>query len=618
MRTFLCLLDLDGHGISERVMRTSESRLRNRSLQLHWQAFDQAAVLTAWDDPNGAPLVASDGPRIAVGVARFDNRSEIERLTGPGTGDLTDLALALRAVTRLGSECIPQLLGDFGFLVWDARARSAVAVCDALAVKKLYYAQRNGLLAFADHAEALAVGDGYEVRFLAEQVAACEPSPDLTVYSGVKALPGGTMATLARGRLTTRRYWDPEQIAQDLRPKITEREVVEEFRRLFVEAVRSRLSTDGESWAQLSGGLDSSSVVSVAQWLVEGGTIDRGLEGTVTYVDREATAADERHYSNPVVTRWRLRNETIVDPPMWYDQRHPVPHFDQPRPNFMFYPREIRLGEIVRRSGARVLLTGQGPDEYLRGSMFFFADWLAQGRLGSAVREMARWAAIGRVSLWQLAYRNAVMPLLPRRLRQMVGPEVTRLPPWINPTTARRFELHARSYELALYAGSLGHKYQQSTVKGVSVLAATTGHLVLDDVLDVRHPFLDRRLVEFGLRLPPEMTTQPYAGKWVLREAMRGIVPEVVRTRVGKATQAERHAWALTAQQSLLEPLVREPILEALGVVDGAKLRAAFYNMARQPRRRNDPHAVMGQVLAIEAWLQIGAGRWPRGLPHYL
>jgi asparagine synthase (glutamine-hydrolysing) len=391
---------------------------------------------------------------------------------------------------------------------------------------------------------------------------------------------------------------------------------VEEFRRLFIEAVRSRLPEQSHAWAQLSGGLDSSSVASVVQWLTAGGTISHGLGGTVTYVDRQDTASDEREYSDLVVNRWQLRNETVIDPPMWYDERYAPPRLDQPRHNFMFYPRECRLCEIVGRAGGRVLLTGQGPDEYLRGSMFFFADWLAQGRIGPTVREMAHRAAIGRVSLWNLAYQNAVMPLLPYRLRLRLGSEVTRLPAWVRPAIARRYALQERSYELSLYAGPVRHKYRHSMIKGIDVLAATIGHLVLDDHLDVRHPFLDRRLVEFGLGLPPELTTQPHAGKWVLREAMRGIVPDVVRTRVGKGTQAERHAWALTAQRPLLEPLVREPILADLGVVDGARLRSAFDAMPHQPRRMNDPHAAMEQVLAIEAWLQIRTGRWPRGLLH--
>lgn len=229
---------------------------------------------------------------------------------------------------------------------------------------------------------------------------------------------------------------------------------------------------------------------------------------------------------------------------------------------------------------------------------------------------MVRWAAIGRVSFWELAYRNALVPLIPGGLQRWIGPGVARLPAWVRPEIAKRYDLGRRRYELALSGGPIGGKYRHTMLRSVVALSKSIGHLLLDDRLDVRHPFLDRRLVELGLQLPPELTTRPYAGKWVLREAMRGILPEPVRTRVGKGSQNERHAWSLTAQRPLLEPLVRDPILAELGIVDGTAVRAAFDAAPQQAQRRGDPHAALQQVLAVEAWLQIRAGRWPGGSAH--
>jgi asparagine synthase (glutamine-hydrolysing) len=437
---------------------------------------------------------------------------------------------------------------------------------------------------------------------------------ELTVYEGVRAIPAGTMVRLEDVRLVSRQYWSPLQVDPEGAYGMPEHDVVETLRNLLIEAVRSRLSSDGKTWAQLSGGLDSSAIVSTTQWLAEAGTLTNGLAGTVTYVDREGTAADEREYSDLVVQRWQVHNETIFEAPMWYDEGRPPPRLDQPRVDFMFHPRESRLCEMVRGTGGHVLLTGQGPDEYLRGSMYFFADWLASGRVRLAVREMMRRATIGRVSFWELAYRNALVPLLPKLLQRWFGPEVTRLPGWVSPTVVQQYDLRGRQFELVLCSGRLGHKYSQSMARTMVAVGKLLGHLVLDDELDVRHPFLDRRLVEFGLGLPPTSTTRPYESKWALREAMRGIVPDGVRTRVGKGSQIERHAWSLGAQRTLLEPLVREPILADLGVIDAVALRSAFEGAQSLTRSYGDPQAALQQVLAIEAWLQIRAGRWPRGL----
>lgn len=612
MRLFACLLDEVGRGIGDAARRAYESLARKRGLDFDWQLCGHGAVLTAWDDPFGDPMVVSEGNRTAVGVARLDNRPEIERLLGAQYSALTDMELVLRAFTRRGTACLPVLLGDFAFVTWDETDRVAVAACDALSIKKIYYTRRNGLLSFADRAEALAAGDRYDVQYLAERVAVCESSQDRTVYEGVRAVPGGTVVTFQEGRTTLHRYWSPEQCEPLSERALNVPEAAAALRELVLEAVRCRIGYQGDTWSQLSGGVDSSAIAGAAQWLEETGVISQGLRGTVTYVDRQGTAADERTFSNLVAHRWRLRNEAILDPPLWTDERYDIPRLDQPRGNFMHYPREYRLCQIVRQAGGRVLLTGQGPDEYLRGSMLFFADWIAQGRFWDAVREMARRSAIGRVSFWELAYRNAVTPLLPGRLRQWLGPEVTRLPQWLHPDIVRRFQLHKHGLELGLYAGRPGEKYHTSIVKGVLAVQRTVGHLVLDDVLDVRHPFLDRRLVEFGLHLPPDLVVRPYAGKWLLREAMRGLLPEPVRTRVGKATMGELYAWSFINQRPLLAPLTENPILAELGIIDGAALRAVYEGAPSQPQRRGDPHGNLQHVLAIEAWLQIRDGRWPR------
>jgi asparagine synthase (glutamine-hydrolysing) len=587
---------------------------RGHCLSFGWSSFQHAAVLTAWDDPYGDPLLACDGHHLAVGVARLDNRAELESLTGSSAGSLTDLQLSLRAVARRGSDVIPQLLGDFAMIVWDSRSRLAVAACDALAVRKLYTTRRNGVVAFANRAECLALGDRYEVQYFAEKVASADPTASLTAYEGVSAIPAGSAVCQTASSCTTHEYWSPLKVDPEGAYRLSPDDTADALQAILREAIRSRLRSNGPIWAQLSGGLDSSTVVSVAQTLAEAGTVSHGLAGTVTYVDRAATAADEREYSDTVVRQWRLRNEHIIEAPLWYDETRALPRIDQPRVDFMFHPRESRLCEIVRGAGGRVLLTGQGPDEYLRGSMYFFADWLARGRLRQTLREMLRRAAIGRVSFWELAYRNAVVPLLPELLRRRFGPEVTRLPAWIRPSAARRYDLASRQFEMALCAGGLGHKYSHSMAMTVVQVGKLVGHVVLDDELDVRHPFLDRRLVEFGLGLPPEMTTQPNESKWVLRHAIRGIVPEEVRTRVGKGSLIERHAWSLGAQRVLLEPLVHEPILAELGIIDPVKLRNSFVACQNIPRSYDDPQAALQQVLSIEAWLQIRAGRWPRGL----
>jgi Asparagine synthase (glutamine-hydrolyzing) len=355
MRFFVCLLAPDGHGPSDTVRRRYESLPRGRDLDFAWHSSEGADVLTAWDDPYGDPLIVRNGDDIAVGVVRLDNRKEVQHwadVRGPG---VTDLALVLHTVHRHGIKYIPHLLGDFAFVVWSGASRTAIAATDAFCIKRLFHAERDGLIAFASRAEALALEPRYDIEYLSERVSQCLRSEHLTVYTGVRKLPAGTFGVLERGRLSQRRYWSADDFAPEaFRPKL-EREAPRRCRELFIDSVQHRLAGNDETWAQLSGGLDSSSIVSTAQWLAGKGDTSYRLAGTITYVDWQETDADEREYSDTVADRWHIRNEVIVDPPIWFDD-HPPPPLDQPSDFLAFYPRERRLCGVVRGSGGRVLL----------------------------------------------------------------------------------------------------------------------------------------------------------------------------------------------------------------------------------------------------------------------
>jgi asparagine synthase (glutamine-hydrolysing) len=284
---------------------------------------------------------------------------------------------------------------------------------------------------------------------------------------------------------------------------------------------------------------------------------------------------------------------------------------DQPSGGYAHFPRERQLCAIVRAAGGRVVLTGRGGDELFMGSMFFFADWIAAGRVWPALREMARRAAIGRASFWELAYKNSLIPLFPRSVHRYVVKEDGQVPPWVTSGVARKYGLRSRAIAPRRYGGRIGHKYSDAMAEIIDATPATLAVGVVEDNLDVRHPFFYRPLVEFALRLPPEVCVRPYARKWLLREAMRGILPEIVRTRVGKGILYGLLASSLVRQRAYLEPLLRDPILGELGIVDPAKLRAGFEGAQYEPYRTQKLFTDVQSTLAIEAWLQARCGRWP-------
>jgi asparagine synthase (glutamine-hydrolysing) len=613
MKLFVGLIDWANGPVADAAQRRYESVARAAGLAFRWCTVGGFSALLGADDGSDTDLIACHEGQIAVGDVRLDNRGDLERWAACSDHAISDLKLVLRVIAKHGRRYVPAILGDFAFVIWNGATHTALAACDALAVKKLYYTERNGVLAFASRGEALASGESYDVQYLAELLAYCPASPGRSVYAGVNAFPAATLAVVEKGRLTTDRYWS----AYDSEPQAprapSEREAAETCRRLLAEAVSSRLTGRHDAWAQLSGGMDSSSVVSMAQWLTKSEAVPAGVAGTVTYVDSHGTGADEREYSDAVAESLRIRNETIVDAVMWQQDDLGPPRSDQPSGLFPFYARDRRLAAIVRGAGGRVLLTGQGGDDLFGGNMFFFADWLAAGRIGPAFHEMARRAAIGRASFWELAYKNALLPLLPSALQRRLVKGEGQVPPWIHPTVARRYELRSRASASQAYAGRVGHKYSDAIAALVAAIPAKLPTGVLDEALDVRHPYLYRPLVEFALRLPAELSVRPYARKWILREAMRGILPEVVRSRVGKGVLYGLLSWSTISHRAYLEPLLRDPMLAELGIIDATQFRAAFTAAQYERDRSVKISPNVQYTLAIEAWLQVRSGRWPAG-----
>lgn len=593
--------------------RMTEARRKNyeqapccRGLRLKWCDIENVSMLIGLDGRGSDPVIATSGSCVAAGTIRLDNRAEVARLAGRQEIGVSDIELVTGAIAQQGEHCILDLQGDFAFVVWDSVTRRLVAGRDAFGVKRLFYREDAAGVAFASHAALLSMTEQYDVESLTMLAAVCLPPPDRSVYRGVRAVAPGCLLIVQERSVISRQYWSPEWFEPREMSAACEAATYEEFRHLFTRAVQSRLTGKADTWAQLSGGLDSSSVVSIAQRLAEQGQVPHGVAGTISWVYRWSTDSDERDFARVVTKKYAVHNEVLEDW-LWEEDGAEPPMTDEPGPEYIFHARERRTLKIIRAAGGRVLLTGLGSDHYLQGNMFFFADWVAQGHVGQAFREMLRRAALGRVSLWTLAYQNALLPLLPAAIQSLLV-RGWKVPAWIPSGVAKRFNIEETA-AAGDYASPRGRKYKGAVMAAMRSLPMNLGrHLVLEDELEVRHPFLYRPLVEFGLRLPPELCVQPHARKWVLREAMRGILPEVVRTRVGKGANAGCIQESLRHERVKLERMLRDPLLAQLGCVDAAKLQAA-YASALQTTDAEFVGAVT-QTLAVETWLQVRSGRW--------
>ncbi|HEX2094770.1 MAG TPA: asparagine synthase-related protein, partial [Longimicrobiaceae bacterium] len=512
----------------------------------------------------------------------------------------------LAAYAVNGTDCLPELLGDFGFVIWNEARGEMVAARDACGVKPLFRTHSGGALVVGSRLLAISTGDRYDEEFVADYLAGGFSSVGRTPFAGCSHVPPGTYLVARGEEVRERRYWSvAEHVGRPAAPT-EEREACEEFRRLFADAVRLRVTGEGKTWSQLSGGLDSSSIVSMAASLHEAGELPP-LGGTVTVVDTLGDG-DERRYSDLVVERYRLRNEQVFDRWMWEDDGYAPPLQDEPGIQYPFWRRNREVCGVVRAAGGRVILNGGGGDQYLTGDLYYTTDLLRAGRLPSAVAELARFAAAERTSFWALVRSHLVLPFLPLSLRmRFVHGRSSPVPSWVEPGFARRANLAARRREYRLQPSRDGGHLAADLAESFRVMAAFMDRGPYEDGVEMRYPFLYRPLVEMALRLPPEMFLRPRVTKWILREAMRGVLPEGIRTRRGKGGPDARMTWSLTREAPRLEAMLRDPLIGQMGWIRPEGLRAAL----AQARAGASPDLLaVHAALSLETWLLVTSGRW--------
>jgi asparagine synthase (glutamine-hydrolysing) len=583
---------------------------------LQWLDLDGTTILIGSDPAVGPrPTVAQHGQWVGVGMVRLDHPADVAATAGLTTGDggaLSHLSLVLRAFLRIGAPAVERCVGDFAFVLIDLKSGQTLAARDPFGVRTLFHAARPDLVAFASRAELLATPGRYDIEFIAAFLSGARPGRQNTVYAGVHPVAPGSTVSIIDGHRSTHTFWDPSAFAGREVIGADPKDKVAAFRDLFSHAVRLRMAEHAHCWSELSGGLDSSSVVSMAQTLARTGAVRAGLAGTITIADTAGAVGDERIYSDEVVRTHGVRNELILDYRMLQDDGAPVPDTDQPARRLLFYARDRAIYRCVRRAGGTVLLGGQASDQYLTGYMFFAADWLARGRIREALRETTRWSVLGEVSFWELAFKNLVMPFLPPWLNARLSQSAA-LPPWLNRSVIRRFALDRQQIVVRAYAGRVGHKYTAAVLRSVGDIPYGLDRGIISDHLDLRYPFLYRPLVEFALALPPEFCAVPTQAKWILRQAMAGLLPESVRTRRGKGAIDGRLSHSLAHERPRLERLLRAPILADLGCIDPSKLRAGVGAAIHGDALLRG--AVI-DALALELWLSARSGRQTAAVPE--
>lgn len=555
-----------------------------------------------------------DGDVLVVADARLDNREELVAAldAAPDAGDIGDIAdteIILRAYLRWGERCPERLLGDFAFAIWDAPRRRLLCACDPLGVRTLHHARAGSRVVFGSEAQQVLAHPAIPRRLddvtVGDFLAGLSSDPARTFFRDVHRLPPAHRLIVTPEGERVERYWDLDPEAR-IRHRRDE-DYAACFLDLLRQSVEDRLRTRAGSLGILmSGGLDSSSVAAVARSLCPEADLFSG-----SFVFERLQQCDEWEFISATARHLGLGTELV--PAESFPLVDAAPGLESPSRAGDAGFRAMM--ERVRARGARVLLTGHGGDDLLTGTPVAYADRLRRGDL-RAVVEVARHAA-GKGPAWRwILYHYLARPLLPdaadRALRRLTrGSIEDGLPEWIDPGFARRTAIEERLQDHQ--PGRFRDKARQTLYSAFrqspwSPVCEWYDRGANAFGIEVRHPFLDRRLAEYLFAIPPDRLFRAGESKPLLRQAMAGLLPEAVRLRRDKTRLGAFLDLSLQqGQRDWIDQILREPRAVAMGFLDGDRFRAAYL------RYRNggleEGQRSLWYALMLEIWLRQN-GPW--------
>jgi asparagine synthase (glutamine-hydrolysing) len=533
----------------------------------------------------------------------------------------TDTEVLLQAYRHWGEECLTRLEGMYAFAIWDAARGRLFCARDRLGIKPFYYATPNGQLIFASEIKALLTFPGVQrvpdddavLGFLIH--ANCDYG-ERTVLRDIKALPAAHSLTvdLSTGHWVTRPYWHlapwPTNGAKD-------EKYITRLRNLLVETTCKHLISDVRVGSCLSGGLDSSTVVSLIgkiwreQPEAAAAVGDRLYTFTSCYEHREI---DEREYALEAANAVGATSHLVFPAAQDFWDAFPriAWHQDMPFGSLSYYA-QWRVMRAAKEAGVKVLLDGQGGDEvfggYAKFRYAYLASLLRSGQLPTFSRELGAILRHGDRYVLDLRRGYRYLPkslrrtlgvdsLLQRVLRTNFGQAVSN-----DSTPATRWWRYAT--DSAGFSGSFMQRMQVDDIM-IDTLPQLLRHEDRSSMafsLEARVPLLDHNVVEYGLSLPDRLKVRDGWSKVAVRNAMEGLVPEHVRWRKTKLGFAapDRH-WLTKDLRPQVSELISED-LRASRYIDPVALRR-WYHSPEAGRANEESYLGLFRVLSVEMWMR--------------
>jgi asparagine synthase (glutamine-hydrolysing) len=635
--------NLDSAPVSAEVLSAMSARLRHRGSDGEARRIDADvgfACQHRWVSPEEhgerQPLVArrASSSVMLVFDGRIDNRDQLAcALRASST--LTDAGLVLAAYAEWGQDFANRLNGDFAAAIFDARERRLLLVRDPIGVRPLYYFHTSRLFAFASEIKGLLAHPDITPCPDDEGVAdfmlvGSRPlnHQDLTCFQGISSVVPSHLVVVTPDRLATRRYWDFDTCAQ-VRFR-TYGEYVDAFRERYVEAVKRRMRSAYPVAISVSGGLDSSSVFCEAETLRRAGKVIAPSIAGVSYVS-DLHETDEQRFLCEIEERFGVTFDRFSIEPrtgLVSGAEHQITSVEAPFVDYLWGVTN-ELHTRAAASGARSILSGHWGDQMLFSTAYLI-DLLFRGAWATIWQHTRGYARyFGRDEPWMRrrlllfdAMRHSVPRAIAPPLKWLRLRFFERRPPkaWFSTdflAAALRHRYRLATFDRPFHSAharavyvEARSKYQVQCMEWNNKVSAAHG-------LDAAFPFLDRDLIAFLMAIPGEIHARDGVPRVLLREAMRGVMPDCIRARTWKSDFSPFVNMGLRQDaEAILRTLDTDCLSVRLGYLDATRLRP---ELARLSEGLTRPDCVDSWELAdtygLEMWLRVFWPQCGNGLP---
>lgn len=540
---------------------------------------------------------------------RLDNYAELCHQLGLQSADTPDSSIVLAAFDRWGEDCFSRLIGDWAIAFWSKSEQAIYLARDHAGTRTLYYELANGTLLWSTNLETFFIeersrplDEAYTACFLA-----CQPLRELTPYKGIRAVPPAHYLKLQGDTLTRKAHWH-WMSKREVRYR-TDAEYEEHLLSVLSQSVQRRTVRGSPIVAQLSGGMDSTSIVCVSDYHRRKlGAGPEDLLDTLSYYDDTEPDWDERAYFTLTEAR---RGKAGIHLKASLMDRTFAPA-DTSLGN-TFYPgadsgtaaRVRKSEEALNSGGYTTILSGIGGDEVLGGvptPLPELSDYLVSRNLSGLLRQTTAWCLDKRVPLTSMLFETAKFAAEMYRPARTAGKSI---PQWISQSLLEgHLDFHPEETGslalLKLRPSSISNGYMWWSIM------ETLPHLYRSSFSrrEYRYPYLDRDLVDYLFAVPCEQLVRPGRRRSLMRRTLKTIVPTEILERRRKAFVSRGLLASMRENETVIRELFRHSLLIERGFINPKALHVALQLTLSGADPASLPALMHG--ISLELWLRAG------------